>query len=156
MEEEPTLKEKVDALYYGQEKVRKPKKFKIPMKARLNKGKMKKGYVTIVKFEDNMNIDFVREPIIDGTYKLDGDSFHAVDSEDVFFYKNKPVIFQAKRKLNPSNLLKSEHQTYGQKYIMARMKSDSIIGKKKMGWGAGIIGLVVLGIIIYAVMSGGG
>ena len=150
-EREPTLKEKIDELYYGNQK--KIKKFKIPLKSRIGKKKMKDGYVTIVKIEDNKNIDFTREPIVDGTIKM-VDSFHAINSDDVFFYKNKPIIFQPKRKLNPYNPLAGDHQTYGQKYIMARMKSDSIISKSKMGWGAGIGGLVLIGIIAYAILAG--
>ena len=152
---EPTLKEKIDELYYqknnGNQK--KAKNFKLPFKARLNKKKMRDGYVTIVKIEDNKNIDFTREPIIDGTIKLK-DTFHAVDSDEVFFYKNKPLIFQSKRKLNPYNPLAEEHQTYGQKYIMARMKGDSILSKKSMGWGAGIGALILVGIIAYSIIAG--
>lgn len=152
-EQEPTLKQKIDEIYYGKSR-KKVKKFKLPRKARLNKKKMREGYVTIIKIEDNKNLDFVREQIIDGTIKMDGDSFHAIDSENVFFYKNKPIILQAKRKLNPYNPLEGEHQTYGQKYIMARMKSDSIISKKKLGWGAGIGGLILVGIILYTILAG--
>ena len=82
-------------------------------------------------------------------------SFHAIGSKDIFFYKGKPFIFQPKRAQNPYNPLKEEHETYGDKYILARMEGDKIIGKKKaLGWGITIGGLIILGIIAYSFITG--
>jgi|TARA_Y100000310_G_scaffold339488_2_gene432300 hypothetical protein len=137
-------------------KKKKPiKPFKLPFKARINNSKLKKGYLTVVKIEDNMGVEFTKEPIVDGTIKLDGDTFHAVEDFDIFHYKGKPLIFQAKSKLNPYNPLKGEHETYGQKYVMARMEGDKITGKKKMGLGISIGVLIIVGIIVYALFTGG-
>jgi len=132
------------------------KPFRLPLKARVNKAKLSKGYVTVVKIEDNTGIDFIKEPIIDGTIKLDDDTFHAVEEFDIFNYKGKPLIFQPKSKLNPYNPLKGSHETYGQKYIMARMEGDKITGKKKIsGLGMSIGALIIGGIILYALFTGG-
>ena len=130
------------------------KKFRLPWKARVNRLKLKKGYITIGVIEDNMNLDFRKEPIIDGTIKLDN-TYHAVEEFDIFNYKNKPFIFQCKSKINPYNPLKGEHETYGQKYVMARMEGERIISKKQMGWGISIGILIIVGVIIYALATGG-
>ena len=131
-----------------------PKPFKIPFKARLNKSKLKQGYLTIAVINDNMGIDFRKEPIKDGTVKLD-DTFHAVEEFDIFNYKGKPFIFQAKSKLNPYNPLKGDNQTYGQSYIMARMEGDKITSKKKVGLGLSIGVLIIVGVVVYALFAGG-
>ncbi len=155
MENHKTLKERVESLE-GNGGNGKKRKFFIPFKARVGKKNMKEGYVSVVTIEDNHNIDFRKEKIVDGVIKLD-DTFHAIDSEDIFFYKGKPFIFQPIRKQNPYNPLSGDHETYGDKYILARMEGDKIItGKKKaIGWGMGIGGLVILGIIVYSFLTGG-
>lgn len=151
-----SLKERVQMLEDLQ-RLEKRKDFKIPFKGRVGRMKVKSGYVTVVTIHDNKNIDFTKEPIVDGTVKLSKDlTYHAVDSKDVFFYKNKPIIFVAKNKLNPYNPLKGEHETYGQKYVLARMEGDKISLKKSLGWGATVAGLVILGIIAYAFITNSG
>lgn len=156
MEEEKSLKDELKemrVLLRGEEE-KKVKKFNLPFKARLSKGKVKKGYATVAVIRENKAIDFIREPIVDGTIKLDGDTFHAVSDEDIFLYKNKPFIFQAKNKLNPHNPLSGKNETYGQKYIMARMEGDKIVGKKKIGWGISIGALIIIAVIAYALIAG--
>jgi len=148
-----TLKERIESLE-GKKGNGKKRKFFIPFKAKVGNKSMRDGYVSVVVVEDNHNIDFRKEKIIDGTIKLD-DSFHAIKSKNIFFYKGKPFIFQPKRKQNPYNPLAGKHETYGDKYILARMEGDKIVGKKRsIGWGVGIGGLVILGIIAYSFISG--
>jgi hypothetical protein len=135
-------------------KKKKKKPFRLPLKARLGNSKIKKGFVTVAIINDNMSIDFTKEAIIDGTIKLN-DTFHAVEDFDIFNYKGKPFVFQAKSKLNPYNPLEGKHQTYGQKYVMARMEGDKITAKKNLGWGVSIGVLIIVGIIAYALITGG-
>jgi len=135
-------------------KVKKPKKFKLPWSAKVGNSKLKRGYVTIQVIEENGSLSFRKEPIVDGTIKLK-DSYHAIADMDILYYKGKPFIIQAKNKLNPYNPLRGEHETYGQKYVMARMEKDRIIGKKKLGLGVGIGALVIGAVIIYALITGG-
>jgi len=153
--EERTLKDELRELNENL-KNQKPKKkeFKIPFSSRISKSKLRQGYVTIIEIGENKNISFTKEPIIDGTIKLK-DTFHTLTANDIFFYKGKPMVIQAKGKINPHNPLDGDNETYGQKYIIARMEGDKIITKKSMGWGMGIGGLVLLGIIIYALVGGG-
>lgn len=153
-ENHQTLKERVESLE-GKGRKGKGKKFLVPFNARVGKKNMKDGYVSVVMIEDNHNIDFRKEKITDGVIQLD-DTFHAIDSNDIFFYKGKPFIFQPKRKQNPYNPLDGEHETYGDAYILAKMEEGKIAGKKrKLGWGLTIGGIVILGIIAYSFLTGG-
>ncbi len=132
---------------------KKPKKFRLPFKARVGNKKMREGYATIIEIKENKVIDFRKEKIVDGTINLN-DTFHAVESDGIFFYKGKPVIIQCKNKLNPYNPLDGEHETYGQKYVMARMEGDKLTLKKNLGWGLSIGMAVIVGIIGYSVLFG--
>jgi len=85
-----------------------------------------------VTIDDNKNVDFIRTRIEGGAYTLDNETFHTTDESDVFLYKGKPIIFQPKKKLNPYNPLEGSNETYGQKYVMARMLSDRIKVKGKI------------------------
>ena len=157
MEQEKSLKDEIrelkEIVEYTKKDTKREKKFKLPFKAKLNKSQLSKGYVTIAVINDNKSLDFIREPIIDGTIKLE-DTFHAVEEFDIFSYKGKPFIFQPKSKLNPYNPLSGEHETYGQKYVMSRMEADKITGKKKIGLGISIGVLIIIGIIAYALFAG--
>ena len=132
---------------------KKTKKFRLPFKAKVSKRRLREGYVTVMVINENKNVDFTREPIKDGTYNI-GDTFHAVQSEDVLFYKGRPLVIQPKKKLNPYNPLDKKNETYGQKYVMARMEGDKLTLKKKLGWGMSIGFIIVIGIIAYAVITG--
>lgn len=155
-EDKKSLTERIEALESLETKANPPKKFRMPYRGKVGKAKMKKGYITVVTINDNKSVDFTKDRIIDGTIKLQGGdlSFHAVDPEDVFTYKGKPLIFQAKRKLNPYNPLSGKHETYGQKYVMARMEGDKISMKKSIGWIGWVLGIIILAVIGYAVLSG--
>ena len=144
---------------------KKSKKFRLPFKAKISNRKMREGYVTVLIIRDNRNIDFVKEPIIDSTFKLN-DTIHALEDKNVFFYKRRPFIIQPKKKLTQYNPeIKSDekdkdpldcpNQTYGQKYVMARMESDKLTLKKQIGWGMSIGVLVIVGIIVYSLFTGG-
>lgn len=119
-------------------------------KAKLGKKKLKQGYAIVQKIDDNKGVDFVKCQVSNGTFKLE-DTYHAVADYDIFHYRGKPFIFQPKKKLNPFNPLEGKNQTYGQKYIMARMTSDIIKPKLTVGnVGWWIFVLVVIGIIAYS------
>lgn len=157
-----TLKEKVDSLIEESEKkkkkVYKEKKFRMPWKARVGKSSMRKGYATVITMYDNLNVEFTKKKIIGGTIKLDDDpiSIHSINPKDIFFYKGRPFILQPKKRLNPYNPLEEENETYGQKYVMARIEGDKISVKKKMGgWALWIGGAIVLGIVAYSFLAGG-
>lgn len=142
------IEEKMDIIL---EQGIKKKKFKLPRKARISKRKLKSGYVTVVVMNDNHNIDFIKEEIEGSTIRL-GDTWHAIEDEDIFFFKGKPIIFLPKKRKNPYNPLKLPNETYGQKHIMARMKNDVIKVKRKLG---GVIIWVILGLgALYFITQG--
>lgn len=157
MDEELSIKERLAMLERDRENI-KEKKFRLPFGSKIGKKKAKEGWVTVVTINDNKSLNFTKAKIIDGTIKLEkGDlSFHAIAEEDIFFYKNKPIIFQPKRKLNPYNPLMGQHETYGQKYIMARLEGDKISVKKGLGWGMSIGAIIIIAIVAYAFLTGGG
>ena len=132
----------------------KPRSFRLPVKARVSKLKLRKGFATVQVINENKTIEFRREPIIDGTIKLN-DTYHAIAELDIFNYKGKPFIMLPKNRLNPFNPINLTNQTYGQKYVMARMHSDAI----KLNKGFGNIGwiifiLAIIGIAAYYFLGG--
>lgn len=161
-ENEKSMKEKLDILL--EDKLEKDKakfkerRFKIPAKARVNRERVKKGYITVMTFKGNRNVDFVKKQIIGGTIKLEDkepQSIHALRQEDMFFYKNKPILLQPKANLNPWNPLAEKNETYGQPLVMARMEGDKLTTKKGFGKTGWIVGIVILVIIGYAFITGG-
>ena len=158
--DEKSLSQKIDHLTekLEEEKTKKKPKFRMTGKAKISKQKIRKGYATICVINENKSINLTREPIKDSVVKLqDGNdvTFHAVDSNDVLNYKGKPFLIIPKIKKNPYNPATGDNETYGHKYILARMESEKLSLKKKMGWGVGIIGLVIAAIIGYSVLFGG-
>jgi hypothetical protein len=151
MEEDKSLRDEIRELKEVMEETKeiKSKKFKLPFRARVGKIRLKQGYVTVAIIQDNKEIAFKKEPIIDGVIKLHdkkyGDTFHAIGEQDIFTYKGKPFVWQAVNKLNPFNPLTGMNETYGQKYVMARMESDKITQKKNWSWGLIIIGIIAVG-----------
>lgn len=131
------------------EKNKKEKKRKIkglkPRKAKLSKGKRKKGYVIVCKIHENHHVDFEKVPVEESAYKLREDTFHALEEGNYFFYNGKyPMVFQPTTKKNPYNPLEGINETKGQKHIMNLMSKHAIKeGRKKAG---SIILWIVLGI----------
>jgi len=158
MEERKGLSEELAEIKELLKEKNKSKSFKLPLKARLSKYKLKNGYVIVQVLNENKSVEFRKEPIIDGTIRLD-DTYHAVTDLDIFFYKNKPFIMQPKSKNNPANPfrpLDGQKETYGQKYIMARMFSDEIKANKRKISGMAIIILIVAAIVGFYFISRGG
>ena len=132
---------------------KKKRKFRMPLKGKVSNKNMRDGYVTVIVIHPNKNVEFRKETIEEGTINID-DTWHAVKSGDVFFYKGKPMILMPKTKKNPYNPLEGDNETYGQKHIMARMKNDIIKGKKgfNISW---LIWLLIAGGVVYGIMQGG-
>ena len=152
---ELSLKEKVDLLYNTQPKIKK-KRFKVPRKGRVSRSKMKKGFTTVMRIDDNGNVDFEKQKIQDSTYRLSTKDYHVAEKDDILSYKGKPFIIQPTKKLNPYNPLDGNNETYGQPYIMARMLGDTIkvktAGAKGIIW---IVGLIIAAYIGYSIFTGG-
>jgi hypothetical protein len=149
--EEKTLTDKVDEIYNAFQEIDKKKirKFRVPRRGKVSKRQGRRGYSTILRIDDNGNCDFEKRPIEDSTYRLKKGDYHTAEEKDMnLSYKGKPFIIQASKKLNPHNPLDGTNETYGQKYVMARMLGDAIkmVGKKKGGAFIWIIlGVIVIG-----------
>jgi hypothetical protein len=114
------------------------KPMKIPRKAKVGKNKRKKGYIGIFRIDENLNISGERQKLEDAGYMLKGGTFHAINKDEICMWDGKyPVIIQPTWSINPLNIKKEKpiNETYGQKYVMARMMKAVIAQtKKKAGW----------------------
>lgn len=160
MEEQKTnievpLAQKVNQMYNQfQEKEVKTKGIKLLRKAKVRKAKIKKGWVGILRVGENGNMSGEKQYVDDMTYRLKDGTYHATDGREVLFYDGKlPVVIQPTWRANPIDIRKEipmENETYGQKYIMARMLKDAIIMKNKGGMGI-IIWIAVIAVIGFGI-----
>jgi hypothetical protein len=131
----------------------KKKRMRPPKKSKVRRGKLKKGWVGIIKIDENGNISGEKQKIDDSTYKLKDGTYHSLDGKEVLFWEGKfPIVIQPTWKKNPLQLRKEAdeiNETYGQKYIMARMLGDTIKVKKKAG--NIIIWLMIAGAVLFAI-----
>ena len=151
MEEEISLKEKINEIFKKQQEeavVKKP--MRMPRKGKVNGSKAKKGWIGILKINDNNTGDFEKRQVIDNTYKLKDGTYHALDGSEIIMIKGKkPMVIQKTSQLNPERFNKESNETYGQKYVMARMLGDTI--KIKSSKGNIIIWLVGIGIAVFLI-----
>lgn len=148
MEDTITLKQKVDELY-DENQQKKTKKFKVPRKGKVSKRQQKKGFTTIMRIDNNGNVDFEKKQIDGATYRLSTREYHATNEADILSYKGKPFIIQPTKKLNPYNPLSGKNETYGQPYIMARMLGDTI--KVKSAKGNILIWILIVGAVLFGI-----
>lgn len=143
---EPTVQEKIDALWYNEENVIKKKELKLPWGAKVRGRKAKKGWVGIIKVDENNVMNGEKVLLRDASYITKSDGItHATDGSEMLMWQGKfPVFIQESKKNNPKNFRFNEggNETYGQRYIRAKMLSEAI--KAKQG-GMGII-LILLAI----------
>jgi hypothetical protein len=143
--------------------VDKPKKFKIPFTKRVGGGKAKKNYITIIKVNENGSAEFLREKIENQTVMIDKVPRIATP-EYLIHHKRNPIMVIPSYSVQPISW-KQNHQEslingsnkVGYQLLLEKMKLSTVdTGKKKLGgiipW---ILGLGVLGFIVYALFSGG-
>lgn len=154
----PVMKELESLRNQAKAKNIKTKKFKIPRKAKVRKGKIKKGWIGIVKIDENGNISGEKQKVEDSTIRLKDKTYHAMNGEEVGMWEGKfPVIIQQTWRKNPLKIRRGEesNETYGQKYIMARMLGDTIKIKAQNAMGLlYIVGFAVLAYIGYMAITG--
>lgn len=151
---EKTLKEKVDELEnilsnVDEKQIKKAvKKMKLG-KAKVSKGRMKKGWVGVLFVNPNKVIRGEKTQLDGGTYKTKDGGYHVTDGHEIVWWEGKfPILWQRYDKLNPTNLFPQEgdiDEIYGQDLVMLRMKRDLIKEKKKGGsWGILYIILILV------------
>lgn len=163
-----SLKEKLDwviekQLYEeGEEKKKGTKSFMFPWKARVNRVKRKKGFVSICYVKDNRDVQFIKAPLDEGVIELEGVP-HAVQVDDVLLYKKQPFIIQfesAKQPLSTSDYVKalndSKQTSKGSRYIINYILKSQIKPKASIG---GWIWIVVIALVVgggyYLIKNGG-
>lgn len=126
----------------------KKKPLKIPRKAKVKGRKLKKGYVGIIKIDENGNMSGEKQKISGMAYKASDNLYHASDGREILFWEGKfPVMLQPSWRINPLKIdpTKEKNETYGDNYKMAKMLGDSIKVKAKKG-----------GILIWLLIAGAG
>lgn len=141
----------------------KKKKFKFPFGKKVGKNQAKKNYVTVIIANENGTGQFLKEQIREQTVLVDGIPRIATP-EYLIQYKKSPIMIIPSWSVQPINW-KEQHQVSltdgsniaGYQLLLNRMKLSVVEGnKKKMkGWVAWIFGIVILGIIAWAFLSGG-
>jgi len=152
----------IKAMLRPEEKEKK-KKFRFPFGKKVGASQKKKNYVTIIKINENGNLDFQKRPIVEQTFMEDGIPRLGTPNY-VLRYKKNPVVILPSWSVKPyspseehEKSLNDGSNTKGYKILMAKMQSEIIKPTKQMGsiikW---IIGLALLAVIGYAFMTGGG
>ena len=148
-----TLKEKMDkildAMEEKEEEKTKRKKIKIPRKAKVKKRRIKKGWVGMLRIDENGNIIAEKVKIEGSSYQDKMGKYHSSNGSEILFWEGKfPILIQETKRNNPVKFNTDENQTYGQEYIMARMMNDTI--KSKKAGGGFILWILGIGAAIYA------
>jgi len=160
------LKEIKDLIQDDKERKR-HRKFRLPIGARVGKNKASKGYVGIWKINENGFITASKQPIQEQTTMVDGVPRLATPEYVLKFkkgFRTYPLIIQPSWSVEPFSPIKNYEQsmlngsnTKGYKLLMNRMKTEIVSAKKQVGgiikW---IIGLGLVGIILYAIFTSGG
>jgi len=124
----------------------KTKKLKLPRKVRVKKRNLKKGYIGILKIDENRNITAEKQKVVGSSFRTKDGLYHATDGREIFFWEGKfPVILQPSWKNNPLMIdQKTEkNETYGQPYIKAKLLRDVI---KVKSTGGSMIIWILLGV----------
>ncbi len=149
IEKKPMIQELAELRDYKESTVKK-RKMKIPRKAKVRKGKMKKGWLGIIKIDENGNLSGEKQKLEDSTIRLRDKTYHAIKGDEIGMWDGKfPVVVIPVWKKNPIKLKRSDgvpNETHGQKYIMARMLGDTI--KVKAAAGAKGFLYVIIGLAV--------
>jgi hypothetical protein len=142
----------------------KEKKFKFPFGKKVGRGQKKKNFVTVLVINENGNYNFKKYQIIDQTFIHDLIPRLAGAGYVIFDKKGNPLIILPNWSVNPFSPLEHYNKslidgsnTAGYKLLMAKMQKETVNSKKPVGkivpW---IIGIGLAGIVIYAILTGGG
>lgn len=152
-----TLKERLDRIANALENKEKQDKkfnFKIPFRGKVSRRKIKKGWTTIMKIDNNKNITFERQPIVEQTTIVD-EVPRLATTNHILFYKNRPWIIQPGWSTKPfspeenlEDAIKTQHTTQGHMLLLNRMKTEVLKPKRTVS------GLIIFGIVIGVIALG--
>ena len=130
----------------------KTKKLKIPRKCKVKKRKLKKGYIGILRVDENNNVTPEKQRVYGSSYRDKEGFYHATDGREILWWMGKfPILIQPSWKNNPLNINSKEekNETYGQPYIKAKMLADTI--KVKSKGGNVIIWVLIVGAVLFGI-----
>lgn len=142
---------------------KKEKKFRLPFGKKVGKGQSKKNYVTIMKINENANVDFKKVQIQSQVFMEDG--VPRLGTPDyVLRWKNNPMVILpswSNKPFSPSEQfqksLEDGSNIKGYKILLAAMHEEALAKKKQVGNLLKIgLGIFLLAIIGYAFLTGGG
>ena len=147
----------------GEEKKGKPRKFKLPFSSRVTLVKAKRNYITIMRINENGQVAFRKVQITEQTFLEEGIPRLATAGYVVYFKKN-PMIILPSWSVEPfspmdyyKKTLNDGSNTKGYQILMNRMKLSTVETKKQIGGvGKWIIGIGLVLVIGYALLTGGG
>lgn len=142
----------------------KEKRFRYPWGKKVGKSQRKKNFVTVLIINENGSITWKKYQIIDQTITHDLIPRLATAGHVMHDSKGNPVIVLPNWSVEPFSPLENYEKslvngsnTTGYKILMARMQSEKVDVKKGMaGWVKWVIGIIIVGGIIFALVSGGG
>ncbi len=142
----------------------KEKKFRFPFGKKVGRSQKKKNYVITLVLNENGTFYFKKYQIIDQTIFHELIPRLATAGHVMFNKKGQPLIilpswctepFSPKAHFDKS--LNNGSNVKGFSILMNKMKSEQISSKKKLGnWIKWVGGFILLGIILYAVLTSGG
>ena len=92
MEEEikqkPMLQELAELRDYKESTIKK-RKLKIPRRAKIRRGKLKKGWIGIIKIDENGNLSGEKQKLEDSTIRLKDKTYHALDGSEIGLWEGK-------------------------------------------------------------------
>ncbi len=139
------------------------KKFRLPFGKKVGKAQAKKNFVTIMKINENGNIDFKKTQIQSQVFQEDG--VPRLGTPDyVLRWKNNPMVILpswSNKPYSPAQQFETSltdgSNIKGYKILLAAMHEESLGKKKQVGNLLKIgLGLALAAIIGYAFLTGGG
>lgn len=157
------IKELKELLIKNEEKV-KEKKFRFPFGKKVGKGQRRKNYVTTLIINENGTYYFQKYQIIDQTIIHDIIPRLATAGYVMHDKKGNPLIILPNWSVEPfspmvhyQESLDKQTNTTGFKLLNSRMQTEKVGDKKKVaGWLPWVIGLIIVGVILFALLSGDG
>jgi hypothetical protein len=149
--QEKTMKEKVDDLYnIFQDTNVKKKELKLLRKAKVRKRKLRKGYIGIIRIDENMVASGEKAKIEESTCRTKDGTTHGFDATEMMMWNGKfPVLIQPTWKNSPLTIREKDgkNETAIQKLIKLRILRDTIKETKEGGFG--ILWFLIAGIVLF-------
>jgi len=152
---ELTINEKLDSLIKGMGK-EKEKKFKMPLRVRLFKGKFRRENNIIVCFIRNNGAVVFKIMKIEDETILFNEKIYDASARNILRYKRKPIVIIKEWDMKPfspeEEFDKAEKEgtlTAAQKLILTKMKLEAIKPKLQLNWKIVLVILAIGAGLLY-------